>query len=118
MISEKKPVCAYDTTKQAIIGVFESINAASKYLYGEYWLNSKQSLVAQAVRNKSKLTKTIYPFKVAVRAATPQQVAAIPNGQAAVIYEGYTPLKHERQHGGFDSGQYMRNDIKYNKPHK
>jgi hypothetical protein len=102
MINNEKPVTAYNTEKQEIIGVFTSCTAASKYLYGEYWDNYKNGMVAFAARNKSRLTKTVFSFKVAIRDAKPEHIELIPLDSACYISPQYHQLLNPRQHAGFN----------------
>lgn len=83
-----RPIAAYNCDKQELIGVFESIPSARRYLYKhDVNLKLKKSLVNK-IQFKSKLKDTFLGFPVAIRYANEAQITIL-NGKEYIILNGY-----------------------------
>lgn len=100
IIDDNRPVVLYNCDKKEVIGVFETKVMVSRYLYPLETHNKCHSRVFVALRRKTPMKKTIYPFPVAIRYASIDQ-SELMNGQPYKVIAGYIkPLEAKMK--GFD----------------
>jgi len=88
-------VALYDTEQKRLIGVFRSIELASKYLFPTY-LEKYAKRISNALSTKGKIIEgTIFEFSVAVRMANHAQILLLRNN-ACFINQDYPQRMDEK----------------------
>lgn len=94
-LDNQKIVALYDTEQQRLIGVFRSIQLATKYLFPEYNENKAQR-VGTALNTKGKIMKgTIFNHPVAVRMANHAQTLIL-RSNACFINQDYPQRMNDK----------------------
>jgi hypothetical protein len=93
--NNQKIVALYDTEQKRLIGVFRSVELASRYLFATY-LEKHAKRVSGALNTKGKISAgTIFEFPVAVRMANHSQILLLRNN-ACFINHDYPQRMNEK----------------------
>ncbi len=95
------PVAVYNSDKKELVGIFATQVLVGKYLF-ECGENYKSKKVNGALRYKSKLSNTIFDFKVSLRYANESQVSLL-SEMDFVMMDGYPSPSRTTTLGFFDT---------------
>lgn len=92
---DDRPIVVYDTIKKQPIGIFSTHNLAIRYLYPNQDSGRKASSISHALKDKNKLSKTIFDFKVCIRYANEEQTEILNNNKYKILNNYPEPPENE-----------------------
>lgn len=88
MLQNNRPMAIYNADKKELIGIFQHQISVGKFLFPDGSYN-RQRMFGEYVRRKFKSRATRFPFPVAFRNASDEQVELLGNAEY-LLMEGYS----------------------------